>query len=296
MWSRPRTIAFGAALGQLFVGDDAWADVNVEGARARLERRDGLAGQIDLKLALRQGNVNVIDFAAASHLAFHRGRHFGILLSESRFGAQTTWRKGQTTADLAETDARIRNRHMGHLRYNYGIWKWIVAEGFVQLEADEFLLVSTRFLVGTGPRFVAHQGPIVDVAVGTSYMAEYEALDGDRLVRQRPPATARNWWHRWNTYVAVSIRPGERLRLIVVTYVQPRFDQPQDLRVSADGELALSLSKHWSFKLVAGLDYDSRPPIACASEIEPGSVCDAGDAFPLRSVDLAVQNAIALQF
>lgn len=275
---------------------EARATVNIEAARARLEKREGLSGQIELRFALRQGNVNVLDFAGATHLAFHRKRHFAILLSDSRFGALTTWRRGQTTADLSDPSTRIQNRNMGHARYNFTFLEWLRGETFVQLEADEFLIVRTRFLMGIGPRFVVHEGPVLRVAVGTSYMAEYEALDRQRLVRQRPDAPSDNWWHRWNNYASVSARLGERLGISVSTYVQPRFDMPRDLRVAATGELTIDLGEHWAFKLLTSLDYDSLAPVACARAIEPGMVCARDDEFPLRSVDLGIQNAITVKF
>jgi hypothetical protein len=282
-----------AALG---VPAAARADVNVEGARAGLAQTEGLAGQLDLKFALRQGNVNVLDLGLASSLAIRRRRHFGILLSESRFAAQTSWRRGQTSSDLHDAGSRFRNRHIGHLRYGYRVLAWLEPETFTQLEADEFLIVRTRFLAGAGARFVVHEGEVVAAYVGTGYMPEYEALDRQRLVRQRPDAPARNWWHRSNSYGSIRVRATDRLRVVLSTYVQPRFDRPTDLRVSADGELAISLGEHWTFKLVAGLDYDSRPPVACAEPIPDDGVCAAGDEFALRPLDLSIENAINLSF
>jgi hypothetical protein len=275
---------------------NAEATVNIEAVRARLEEREGLSGQIELRFSMRQGNVNVLDFAGASHLAFRRKRHFGILISESRLVALTTWRRGQSTSDLSDPAARIQNMNMGHARYNFAFLDWLRGEAFTQLQADEFLIVRTRFLIGVGPRFVAYEGKVLRVAFGTSYMAELEDLDQQRLVRQRPPAPARNWWHRWNNYASVSAQLGERLGIAISTYVQPRFDMPRDLRVSATGELSIDLGEHWAFKLRTSLDYDSLPPVACARAIEPGSVCAREDEFPLRSVDLGIQNALTVKF
>ena len=286
-----------AAAGAIVLGArPADATVNIETVRARLGEREGLSGQIELRFSMRQGNVNVLDFAGASHLAFRRKRHFGILISDSRLVALTTWRRGQTTSDLSDPSARIQNQNMGHARYNFAFLDWLRGEAFVQLQADEFLIVRTRFLMGVGPRFLAYDGKILRVAFGTSYMAEYEDLDELRLVRQRPPAPARNWWHRWNNYASISTRLGERMGIAISTYVQPRFDMFRDLRVSATGELSIDLGEHWAFKLRTSLEYDSLPPVACARAIEPGTVCAREDEFPLRAVDLGIQNAITVKF
>jgi hypothetical protein len=289
----PLAAAWTVALGSV----EARATVHIEMARKQLEsREEGLSGQIELRFSMRQGNVNLLDFAGASHLALRRKRHFAILLSESRLVALTTWRRGQTTADLSDPSTRIQNQNMGHARYNFAFTRWLRGEGFVQLQADEFLIVRTRFLMGTGPRFVIHDGEVLRFAVGTSYMAEYEALDELRLVRQRPEAPARNWWHRWNNYASVTARFGERLGIGISTYVQPRFDMFRDLRVSATGQLTIDLGEHWAFKLLTSLEYDSLAPVACARAIEPGAICARDDEFPLRGVDLGIQNAITVKF
>jgi hypothetical protein len=275
---------------------EARATVHIEAARRQLEDREGLSGQIELRFSMRQGNVNTLDFAGSSHLAIRRKRHFAILLSDSRFLALTTWRRGQTASDLSDPSARIQNQNMGHARYNFAFLRWLRGEAFVQLQADEFLIVRTRFLMGTGPRFIVHDGKVLRVALGTSYMAEYEALDELRLVRQRPEAPARNWWHRWSNYASITARLGERLGLGVSTYVQPRLDMFRDLRISATGQLTIELSKHWTFKLLTSLEYDTLAPVACARAIEPGTICPQDQEFPLRGLDLGIQNAITVSF
>jgi hypothetical protein len=293
----PRRLAPWLAAWAIAIGSrEAGATVHIEAARRQLESHEGLSGQIELRFSMNQGNVNLLDFAGASHVALRRKRHFGILLTESRLVALATWRRGQTTSDLQDPSTRIQNRNMGHARYNFAFLDWLRGEGFLQLQSDEFLIVRTRFLMGTGPRFIVHDGDVLRIAVGTSYMAEYEALDEVRLVRQRLPVGARNWWHRWNNYASITARLSERLGVGISTYVQPRFDMPRDLRISATGQLTIELSEHWAFRLLTTLEYDSLAPIACARAIEPGTVCARDDEFPLRSVDLGIQNAITVKF
>jgi hypothetical protein len=215
-------------------------------------------------------------------------------LSDSRFAAQSKTRDGGSLDALSTEQARFANRHMVHARYNLRMFDWVASELFSQFEADEFLVVRTRVLVGAGPRFVLFERTDFGAYLGTTYMAEREDLDPDAFVSQPGGAPRLNWWHRWSNYLSLRFLVTDRLTLSTTTYVQPRFDAFGDFRVLNDNGLEVSLVPRLSLKWTFSIRHDSRPPTACA---EPeGTACPEESTYALQSTDLFAENALSLKF
>jgi hypothetical protein len=150
----------------------------------------------------------------------------------------------------------------------------IGSELFGQVEYDQFVRLQRRLLVGAGPRFVVYDGELVEVALGTAYMLEYERLD--------IPATdshpQRTLYHRNSTYNTVRVALTDLLTLVNTIYVQPRIVRPADTRVLEELELAVSVAENLTLSTTARLRFDSDPP----AQIE--------------KVDLELKNGIELQW
>lgn len=59
----------------------------------------------------------------------------------------------------------------------------------------------------------------------------------------------------------MAIRFSDLLRLGYTLYVQPRFNEFEDVRVLSETEILISANKHLSFKLSLGVAADTAPPI-----------------------------------
>lgn len=279
------------AAGALWPSLASASGVNVEKDRPD---ESGVSGNLDFKFGYRQGNVNLVDVGLKARISYLRGRHLVLLLTDSRFAAQSKLKAGGSLGELSTEDARYVNRHMAHGRYNVRMIRWMASELFSQIETDEFLLLRTRFIVGAGPRFVLHERKDFGAYLGTAYLAEYERLDPDTFVSQPTGRGRTNWWHRWSSYLSLRFLATDRLTLASTTYVQPRFDDPADLRILSDSSIDVSLVPRLSLKWGLSIRYDSQPPTACQSDA--GLACADEEVYGLSRTDLFVENALSLKF
>lgn len=294
--SRRCTRALGLTLGLAVVGfvPSAHAGgLNIE--RMRLDPdEDGVSGGFDVSFGLAQGNVNLLDLGASGNVAFRRDRHLVFVLGDSRLAARTRRIDGGTFAGLADAENRFFNKHQGHLRYNYRILDWLRAEAFTQAETNEFLIVEARGLLGGGPRLTPFANEEFGVHWGAAYMAEYEQFDKTRLVEPGPEQSI-TVVHRLSTYLTLAFS-RERVSMQSTTYVQPRFDLWRDLRILNENEIEVKITEVLGLKLMTSLRYDSIPPVVCGSPLSAGMPCADDEVRELRSVDIAVKNAIAVSF
>lgn len=283
------TLALGSAVARAGEG------VNAERAR-QWPVPEGLSGSLELKLALRQGNVDLVDIGAKGVLSYRRRRHHVFVLAETRFAAQATTRSDVDIADLGGTETRFINRHRGHIRYAYRVLDWLLTEGFTQIETDEFILLRTRFLLGIGPRFALFENDDFAAHLGTSYMAEHEALDPRFFVWQ-PTSRARvNWWHRWNNYLSLRLRVQDGVWMRTATYVQPRFAAPSDLRLLHEANVEVAMGDRLSLKLTMAIRHDTKPPTFCRVALQPDTACSAPQLARLEPTDLFLENSLRVRF
>ena len=273
----------------------ARAQINVERDRRKFQA-PGLSGKVQLSFGLKQGNVNLLNAGLNGNIAYERSRHLAFAFVDSQFSAQSIAREGGTISDVGDRDSRFKNRHVGHLRYNVRIVRWLIFEAFTQVETDEFLLVNSRFLVGTGPRFVLWKNEDFAAFFGSAYMPEREALAGDSFISQPGGQGTTNWWHRWSNYLSIELTIPDRVTLRDVVYVQPRFDQFSDVRLLNQAELEVKLGTRLGLKLIASITHDSRPPTYCGGQPEGGGDCPAANIVRLQGTDVGLQNAFTFEF
>lgn len=236
----------------------AHAQVNTEKMRAF--EVDGWATTLGGDLALRSGNSDLYELGLSSRLDARHGKHYAFIVSSLRYGK--------------EAGNVFKNEAFAHLRYNYRLLNWLVAEGFGQIERDGFTLLQVRLLGGAGVRFRHFHGDRFGLFQGTTMMVEYEDLDAGKVGTH--PATVNVV--RWSNYVNVQFRLSEQTTFINTFYVQPQVDDFGDIRLLDEAALAVALTEHLTFRTTFRLRYDSRPP---------------GD---IESLDLEVRNGLAVSF
>jgi hypothetical protein len=234
------------------------AQVNTEKMRAF--EVDGWATTLGGDLALRSGNSDLYELGLNGRSDARLGRHYAFLVGSLRYGK--------------EAGNVFKNEAFTHLRYNYRLLNWLVAEGFGQIERDGFTLLQARLLGGVGVRFRHFHGDRFGLFQGTTLMVEYEDLDASEVGSH--PATVQVW--RWSNYVNVQVRLSEQTTFINTFYVQPQVDDFGDIRLLDEAALAIALTKHLTFSTNFRLRYDSRPP---------------GD---VESLDLSIRNGLAITF
>lgn len=218
----------------------AHAQVNTE--RMRTLDLEGWQTTLGGTAALESGNADLFEVGGRGRVDVRRTPHYAFLAAEGQYGIQD--------------DDPFRDRLFGHLRYNYQLRPWLVAEAFAQLEHDGFSLLQLRTLAGGGLRVQYVDTDPVKVFQGTTPMYEYETLDGSSL--DRHPSTTSTV--RWSNYLNVRLRLTDILHLTNTVYVQPRVDAVADVRLLHQAALGVDVTEHVSLTTELDLRYDSRPP------------------------------------
>ncbi len=232
--------------------------VNTE--RLRAVEGDGVQGKLGGTLALQSGNVDLFEVGGNARIDVRTGPHYAFATGELQYGTKN--------------DAPFRDRTFGHLRYNYRLQPWLVAEAFTQLERDGFARLQLRSLAGAGLRVQYLDTELLTIFQGTTPMYEHENLDGSAL--DQHPATTSTV--RWSNYLNVRLHLSDSAHLTGTVYAQPRLDAFEDVRVLQQATLGVDLTEHLSLTAEFNLRYDRRPPDA------------------VESLDLALRNGLTVTF
>ena len=217
--------------------------VNVQGALAKPPEKDGATGQLELKVDWREGNLPLFDIGATSSLLVRRGRVVGLAIARGEYGAS-----GGLT---------FKRRTFEHVRVRATLdcrWRW---EAFAQHELDGIRRLAVRALTGTGPALQVVNTKNVSLLAGASYLFEYEQFDrrtGASDAGQREIA------HRASLYVTGQQKIGDSAAFIETLYVQPRIDEPRDLRLLGELTVTKKLSKRIALTDGLVIAYDHTPP------------------------------------
>jgi hypothetical protein len=161
------------------------------------------------------------------------------------------------------TSASKTSAHKGfiHLRtiHDLDIKAVIMAEGFLQQQFDEFLLLRSRTLLGGGFRF----NPInladsawkartkVRLFIGTGVFLEHESYS------TRPRQTFSLM--RSSSYLSLLWDPGKNLSISMVNYFQPALNDFSNYRYSLNMSISTPINERWLFVMSAEFFYRSQP-------------------------------------
>ena len=218
--------------------------VNVQGQLAKPPEKDGVTGQVELKLDWREGNNTFFDIGGSGSLLYRRGRLLGLALVRGEYGN-------------ARDGIAIARKTFEHLRSRVTIdcrWRW---EAFVQHEYDAFRRLSVRAIAGTGPALQLVNEPRVALLAGAAYLLESERLDEREGTTD---AGARSVASRASVYLTGTELLGSGVSITQTVYVQPRLDDPGDVRLLGELSLTSKLSKRIALTDGFVVAYDRTPP------------------------------------
>ncbi|MCH9650095.1 MAG: DUF481 domain-containing protein [Deltaproteobacteria bacterium] len=266
----------------------AGGQVNTEKLRVGADQ-PGFGGHFDLTFALRNGNSDVLTLGSGFQVQYvvlpedpahqdstlqeevevpsespsidsHQSDPAGNL--EKKDAHRLVYEKQvlflvSSYSFSEQNDERAVNSGFSHLRWGRNRGPRLGIEAFAQHQFNEFTNLDTRVLLGLGGRFALFRKPQKEAFLGSGYMFEFERLD----VPVEGPDDLESRHHRWTNYISIKINtPDDRLLFVNTLYVQPRFDQPDDLRLLDEAELQIKITDRVSFGLSASLAHDSDPP------------------------------------
>ena len=208
--------------------------VNIEDKRKALDSL-GWFGQIDLNGSLTKNNNTVV--TAGGGLRLDRlGKKGNVLfLSDYRL--------------VQVSGKNALNAGFGHLRYGYEPKDRWRLETFAQVQYNEQLRLTLRFLMGAGIRRRLYKNNGSRAYLGVLYMYEYDELaNSDIFYRD----------HRVSNYFTIDIKLSKSLTFANTTYYQPRLPEFNLARVSTVANLALSVTNRLRFTTNFSLTHDAR--------------------------------------
>jgi hypothetical protein len=217
--------------------------VNVQGQLAKPPDKNGVTGQVELKLDWREGNNQLFSLGASASTLIKHDRLLVLALARGEYGES----QGLT----------LSRKTFEHVRARYTIdcrWKW---EAFVQHEYDAFRRLTVRGVVGTGPALQLADTEHVAVLAGVAYMLEGEQLDEREGTID---AGRRAVSHRASAYVTGAEMLGSGVSIVQTIYVQPRLDDPGDLRLLGELSVTSKLTTHIALTDGLTVAYDRTPP------------------------------------
>lgn len=206
--------------------------VNIESDRGG--DKEGLHGTTEAGVSLQRGNVQVFQYQLALRGDYIKGLHHGLLIGSTSYGE--------------ENDKPFQDESYAHGRWTAMWSNHIGTEIFVQIQQDEFKLLTLRQLTGCGLRFTLFGDHL---ALGLGGMSDLEKIKGieDRKIDARG-----------TSYVRLGKEWDKRLKGQIIGYYQPLFTDPSDYRLTATGSLEFKVDKTFSIVNEMNYAYDTRPP------------------------------------
>lgn len=232
--------AFGSAKNSAIVNVSSMADRPVE---------DGFTGQFDVSGQLRNGNSNLLLASVGTTNYLKAGDNLFLLAVRGDYGI--TGNRGDWN------DEPYRERIFEHLRYRRSLSKRWSAETFVQHSYDRWQRLLFRGLVGAGGRLDVQATKTFALAWGLAYMAQVEKLT------EPAPGDPQGAYleHRLSSYIGVGWQITEKLRFDGTYYLQPRIDDPSDVRALLDSRLGYALTNRFTASIVQSTYIDTRQPV-----------------------------------
>lgn len=197
----------------------------------------GWSGALGATFSVNGGNTETVSISGSGQAQWQRGAE------RLRMIAGGT----HETADGELTEEKL----VLHLRHNHRLAPWVRSLLFAQLQQNPFQRLESRTLFGAGARFEPLSRPRGAVAIGAAYMLELERLDG---------VGGTTTEHRISTFVDLSAMPREGVTLAATSYVQPRIDDLEDVRISAAASIASRVVGPLSLVVSGSYVYDRYPP------------------------------------
>ena len=209
--------------------------VNIEDQRVSLDTL-GWHGRIDLGANLTK-NTNSVTTLSGSVRLDRLGQKANVLLLADYKLIQVS-------------GANAVNAGFLHARYGYELkdpWRW---ESFTQLQYNEQLRLTARWLIGTGIRRRLYRTKGNNRAYfGLLYMYEYDEIsESDIFYRD----------HRLSGYLTFRYPFGETLTLANTTYYQPRLPDFTVPRISSVTNISVSVTTRLQLTSNFSLTFDER--------------------------------------
>jgi len=239
MIPRSSLLAAAAVTAAALASSPARAQVNSEPLRKKIHDK-GFSGLLSLTFDGRTGNTTGVttDGLVGAGFASERNLVFAF-----------------ASVDYSRANGTLAvDKSFAHARYNYEIDSWFWWEVFAQAQSDVFEKIKLRDLWGTGPRFALYKDDEFGLYLGVAYMFERDVYDV-------PSSDGRvQFMNRISIYLTAHAALADGIDAVTTTYVQPRIDDPGDIRVQSESGFVFKIKAWLATSISFVAHYDSSPP------------------------------------
>ena len=151
---------------------------------------------------------------------------------------------------LKGAGTRLIDNTFLHFRYNYKLNRIVRWEAFTQVQQNVVTGISSRFLIGTGPRFKILSTKLIRLYAASLLMYEREEETNNNIIHN---------YIRSSSYVSFTITPNKQLEIISTSFFQPLPDNWNDYRLLNQVSIRVKAGKKLGVKLNWNYLNDSRP-------------------------------------
>lgn len=229
--------------------------VNIENKRLS-DKKEGFAGSFDVNVNYTFNTIELFQFGSRVQLAYHKKRHYTLVLGDHSL--------------VTSGGASLVNNGFEHIRYNYTLKDSgkIIYEVYQQLQFNSVQRIKSRFLLGTGFRFMLIDKKNYQFNLGTGLMAEHEDLTDLGISQDLLSANYLSFDGQFNDHFGMNS----------ITYFQPKLIDFGNYRMSNETSFRLKVNKFITFKIIYSISHDSR------------------DLEGVRKTNYILKNALSLNF
>ena len=202
-------------------------------------RDPGVHGSVGASGQLSVGNVDQLAVSANAGVMMVGDKHIGLI---SANGARSVL-----------NDALFVDNAFAHGRHVWTFHDPWSTFSFVQADRNSFRQLQMRNLVGVGLQRRLWGNDWTEGRAGTALMAEYQLLsegaeDDDAGLHVRN-----------STYLSIAVE-RERFTVTSVSFVQPRVDDPSNVRLMEQFTLAVHMTERLDLVWSGTVEHDAHPP------------------------------------
>ncbi len=215
--------------------------VNIESARMQSDTT-GLMGNAGASLALTKNTQQVFSSEVDAHIQYKSRKSLYLLLGSYGF--------------LKGAGTNLIDNSFLHFRYNYKLNAIVRWEVFTQVQKNVITGISSRFLIGMGPRFKLLSNKLMRLYAASLLMYEREAETVSNIIQNNA---------RSSSYVSFTITPNKQVEIISTSFFQPLLNNWNDYRILNQVSIRVKAAKKIGLKVKWNYLNDSRPVVGVPS-------------------------------
>jgi hypothetical protein len=209
--------------------------VNIESARMQSDTT-GWMGNASAALALTKNTEQVFSSEVDAHVQYKSRKSLYLLLGSYGF--------------LKAAGTNLIDNSFFHFRYNYKLNSVVRWEVFTQVQKNAVTGISSRFLIGTGPRFKIFSNKLIRLYAASLLMYEREDETNSDIIQNNA---------RSSSYVSFTITPNKQVEIISTSFFQPLLNNWNDYRILNQVSIRVKAAKKIALQVKWNYLNDSRP-------------------------------------